>query len=44
MVSQRGIEVNSEKIKAFLEMGSPKKPKEVMSLADRVTALSRFVS
>ena len=39
-----GIEVNLEKIKALLEMSLPKKPKEVMSLAGRVAALSRFVS
>ena len=32
------------KIKALLKMNSPKKPKETMSLADRVAALSRFVS
>ena len=44
MVNKRGIEANPEKIKALLEMSSPKKPKEVMSLADRVAALSRFVS
>ena len=29
MVNQRGIEANPEKIKALLEMSSPKKPKEV---------------
>ena len=29
---------------ALLEMSSPKKPKEVMSLAGRVATLSRFVS
>ena len=44
MVKQHGIEVNPEKIKALLEMSSPKKPKEVISLADRVAALSLFVS
>ena len=33
MVNQRGIEANPKKIKALLEMSSPKKPKEVMSLA-----------
>ena len=36
MVNQRRIEANIEKLKAQLEMSSPKKPKEVMSLADRV--------
>ena len=44
MVKQREIEANPEKIKALLEMNSPKKPKEVMSLANRVGTLSRFVS
>ena len=44
MVNQHGIEVNPKKIKVLLEMSSPKKPKEVISLASRVTALSRFVS
>ena len=44
MVNQRGIEANPEKINALLEMNSPRKPKEVMSLADKVAALSHFVS
>ena len=44
MVNQRGIEVNPEKIRTLLEMSSPKKPREVMSLASRVTVLSRFMS
>ena len=43
MVNQHGIEVNPKKINAFLEMSSPRKPKEVMSLAGRVIALSCFV-
>ena len=44
MVNQRGIEANPKKIRALLEMSSPKKPKKVISLASRVAALSRFVS
>ena len=44
MVNQRRIKANLEKIKALLEMSSPKKPKEAISLADIVAALSRFVS
>ena len=44
MVNQHGIEVNPEKIKALLEMSSPKKPKKVMSFASRVAALSLLVS
>ena len=44
MVNQREIEANPEKINAFLEMSSPRKPKEVMSLANIVVTISRFVS
>ena len=44
MVNQCGIEANLEKISALIEISSPKKPKKVMSLAGRVTALSQFVS
>ena len=44
MVNQRGIKANSEKIRALLEMSLPKTPKELMSLAGRIVALSRFMS
>ena len=44
MVNQHRIEANPEKIMALLEMSSPKKPKEVMSLTSRMAALSRFLS
>ena len=44
MVNQHRIKANPEKISALLEMSSLKKPKEVTSLADRVAALSRFMS
>ena len=44
MVSQRGIEANSKKVRAILEMSSPKMIKEVQSLTGRVAALNRFVS
>ena len=44
MVSQKGIEANPEKVKAILEMSSPKTVKEVQSLTGRVVALNRFVS
>ena len=40
MVNQREIKANPEKLKALLEMSSPKKPKEVMSLAGKVAILS----
>ena len=41
MVNQCGIGANPDKINALLEMSSPRKPKEVMSLVDRVAALRR---
>ena len=44
MVSQRGIEANFEKVRAILEMSSPKTVKEVQSLTGRVATLNRFVS
>ena len=44
MVNQHKIEANLEKINVLLEMSSPKKPKEVMSLVGRVAVLSHFVS
>ena len=43
MVSQKGIEANPEKVRAILEMSSPKMIKEVQSLTGRVAALNRFV-
>ena len=44
MMSQRGIEANLEKVKAILEMTSPKTMKEVQRLTRQVTALNRFMS
>ena len=44
MVSQRGIEANSDKVKAIIEVKSPKTVKEVQSLRGKVVALNRFVS
>ena len=44
IVSQRGIEANPEKVRAILEMSSPKMVKEVQSLTGRVAALNRFIS
>ena len=43
IVNKHGIEAKPGKIKALLEMNSPKKPKEVMSLVGRVATLSRFI-
>ena len=44
MVSQRGIEANSDKIRAIIEMTPPRNAKEVQSLNDKVAVLNRFVS
>ena len=44
MVSQRGIETNSEKVQAILDMTSPKTVKEVQKLTGRISALNRLVS
>ena len=43
MVSQRGIEVNPNKIRAIMEMAPPRNIKEVQSLNGKVVALNRFV-
>ena len=44
MVSQRGIEANPGKVKAIIEVKSPKTMKEVQSLIGKVAALNRFFS
>ena len=44
MVSQRGIEANSDKIQAIMEMAPPRNVKEVQSLNEKIAALNRFVS
>ena len=44
IVNQCGIEANPKKINVLLEMSSHRKHKEVMSLTNRVVALSYFVS
>lgn len=43
-VSKRGIEANSEKIKAIIDMSSPRNPKEVQRLTGRLATLSRFLA
>ena len=43
MVSQRGIEVNPEKVRAIMELEPPRTVKEVQSLNGKVAALNRFV-
>ena len=44
MVSQRGIEENSEKTRAILDMTSPKAVKEIQKLTGRIATLNRFFS
>ena len=44
MVSKRGIEANPDKIKAILDMESPKSIKDVQKLTGRLAALGRFIS
>ena len=44
MVSQRGIEATSDKIRAILDMAPLKNIKDVQSLNGRVAALNKFVS
>ena len=41
---QRGIETNPKKVKAILDMTSPRSVKEVQRLMGRVAALNRLVS
>lgn len=44
MLTQRGIEMNSEKCEAIFSMRSLVSVKEVQQLAGRMTSLSRFIS
>ena len=44
MVSQQGIEENIEKVKAILDMTSPRTVKEVQRLTGKITALNKFIS
>ena len=44
MVSQRGIEVNPEKVRAIMELKPPRTVKEVQSLNGKIAALNRFIS
>ena len=44
MVSQRGIEVNPEKVRAIIELGPPRTVKEVQNLNGKIAALTRFIS
>ena len=42
MVSQRGIEVNPEKVRTIMELGPPRMVKEVQSLNGKIAALNKF--
>ncbi|XP_075507413.1 uncharacterized protein LOC142544239 [Primulina tabacum] len=44
IVTDRGIEVNQEKVKSVLCMTSPRSVKEVQKLTGRIASLSRFIS
>ncbi|XP_030936673.1 uncharacterized protein LOC115961917 [Quercus lobata] len=44
MVSQRGIEANPKKVRAIIDMASPKTVKDVQKLTGRIATLNRFVS
>ena len=44
MVSYRGIEANTKKVKAIIDMKSPTNVREVQKLAGSMVSLSRFIS
>ena len=44
MVSQRGIEVDLEKIKAIVEMKLPRTEKEIRGFLGRIQYISRFIA
>uniref|UniRef100_A0A1J3HXG1 Retrovirus-related Pol polyprotein from transposon opus n=1 Tax=Noccaea caerulescens TaxID=107243 RepID=A0A1J3HXG1_NOCCA len=44
IVTKRGIEANPHKIKAVLDLPSPKNTREVQRLTGRIAALNRFIS
>ena len=44
IINALGIEANSDKIRALIEMPLPKKLKDVQSLTGRMAGLSRFIS
>ena len=44
MVSQKGIEVNPNKIQVIIEMAPPRNMKEVQRLNSKVAMLNRFMS
>ena len=44
MVTYRGIEVNSDQIKAINNLQLPRNPKEIQKLTGMMAALNRFIS
>ena len=44
MVSQRGIEVDPEKIKVIVEMKPPKTEKEIQGFLGRIQYISKFIA
>ncbi|XP_073294523.1 uncharacterized protein [Primulina huaijiensis] len=44
LVTDRGIEANTKKIKAIIDMPSPQSVRDVQKLTGRIAALSRFIS
>ena len=44
MVSERGIEVDTDKIKAILDMPAPKTKKEIRGFLGRLQYISRFIA
>ena len=44
LVSHQGIEANPEKIRAVIEMRSPRTVKEMQSLTEKLVVLNRFIS
>ena len=44
MVSERGIEVDPDKIKAILDMPAPKAEREVRGFLGRLQYISRFIA
>ncbi|KAL0404100.1 UNVERIFIED_CONTAM: hypothetical protein Sradi_2050800 [Sesamum radiatum] len=44
LISERGIEINPEKIKVIQDVNPPTTKKEVQKLTGRMAALSRFLS
>ena len=44
MVSQRGIEVDLEKIKAIVEIKPPRTEKEIRGFLGRIQYISRFIA